>query len=437
MTAPDIRLATLAALTKTAFEGMRLDEALDLALGDVSAPRDQALARAIAYGTCRQWHRLAHIRNQLLRRALKPRDRELSVILLMGLHQLLDLRIPDHAAVNESVALARRAGYPWAAKMVNAVLRRAAREAPALERQLQADPAARHSHPRWLLDALRACWPQRWQAIAMANNQHPPMTLRVNPGKSSLSGYLARLREAGMDATAQAHLPQAVSLARPVDVNALPGFDRGMVSVQDGAAQLAAMLLPVASTHRVLDACAAPGGKTAHLLERHPELAELVAVDSMASRVERLQRGLTRLGLGGRARCLVRDARLLHQDFPHGHFQAILLDAPCTATGVIRRHPDIKLHRDLDALRNASVQQRELLDSLWPLLARRGTLLYATCSVLSAENEGLIDAFLAECHDAKPVTISLPFGSPRGAGHQILPGEAGMDGFFYALLAKS
>jgi 16S rRNA (cytosine967-C5)-methyltransferase len=443
----DARDAALLALCATAFEGALLDGALERHLESLPTPRERGLARALAYGTCRQWQRLEFILQRLLTRPIKRRDRVLQPLLMLGLHQLLDLRIPAHAAVHETVELARRSGLARAAPLVNAVLRRALREHPALAAAVEQDEEAALSHPRWLLQALQQDWPARYRDIARENNKQGPMTLRVNTRRGSVEAYLRRLAQSGIDAVPVPGVAEAVCLQTPVDVLALPGFVDGDVSVQDAAAQLAAALLAPAPGARVLDACAAPGGKTAHLLETRTALAQLVAVEKSPQRLQRLRQGLARLGLDGEVECLCADALSLEDHFTTGHFDAILLDAPCSASGVIRRHPDIKLRRVPADIVAAAHTQRALLAALWPLLARGGTLLYATCSVLAAENDEVMQGFLAEHPDARtdtgadtrasPLAQALPAGSVRGAGHQILPGDAGMDGFFYARLRKS
>jgi len=314
------------------------------------------------------------------------------------------------------------------------VLRRYQREQAVLDAAAEAEPVARHAHPHWLLTRLQQDWPDDWQAVCAANNARAPMTLRVNTLRGSPADYQQRLTEAGLAATSQPHAPAALVLTEPTDVAALPGFAAGDVSVQDAAAQLAAPLLDVQAGQRVLDACAAPGGKTAHLLENNPS-AELVALDNDAARLDRVAETLARLQLA--ARLLHADAGQVVDWWDGKPFDRILLDAPCSASGVIRRHPDIKALRravDIDAL---AAQQARLLDALWPCLAPGGKLLYVTCSVLAAENGRQVKTFLARTPDAAALPLAADWGRPAGHGRQILPGEADMDGFFYALLVKT
>ena len=442
MKAKDARGLALHALLDTVYKGRHLDDALrdtDVALRE---PRDRALARALAYGVCRHWHQLEAIREQLLDKPLRRRDRVLGLIIVLGLYQLLLLRVPEHAAVNESVELARREQLRWATKLVNAVLRKAARQWQPFNPQRLAAASARLSHPEWLLSQWRRDWPTRWRDIALAGNQQPPMVLRVNAMNVSPASYRERLAQAGIDAHGfgdawQPWLSDALVLTRAMDVSALPGFDDGDVSVQDAAAQLAAPLLGAREGERVLDACAAPGGKTTHIATLAPNLEQLVAVEPVPARATRLRHSLERARVRQRVEYLDADARELASHFRHGYFHRILLDAPCSGTGVIRRHPDIKLHRCPAQIERAAQLQLELLQALWPLLARGGTLLYATCSVMPAENRDVVSTFLARSRDACYQAIALPAGTACDVGHQILPGDDGMDGFYYARLGKT
>ena len=321
-----------------------------------------------------------------------------------------------------------------AAGLVNAVLRNRQRRRAALDAALAAEPVAVHAHPAWLLERLQADWPADWPAIVEASNQQAPMMLRVNLARESRDEALARLATAGIAAAAHAQVASAVVLEHPAEVSALPGFADGRLSVQDGAGQLAAPLLAPEPGDRVLDACCAPGGKTGHLLETALGL-ELLALDIDATRLVRVRENLDRLGYD--AELLAADAGAPADWWDGRPFERILLDAPCSATGVIRRHPDIKALRqpaDIDAL---AARQRALLDALWPLLAPGGILLYATCSLLRAENETVIAAFLAAHPDAAELVIDADWGLALRHGRQILPGSAGLDGFYYARLLRT
>lgn len=381
----------------------------------------------------RYYPRLAYLAAQLLNKPLKRKDLDVQQLILIGLYQLIYLKVPAHAAVAETVAATRLLGKDWAAGLVNALLRSFQRSAEQLLAQADADPVARYAHPAWWLSQLQTDWPTHWQAILDANNQRPPMTLRVNAQRSSRDEYAARLRAAGVVAHPVPHAPQALTLEKPVDVAQLPGFNDGAVSVQDAAAQLAAPLLELAPGQRVLDACAAPGGKTAHLLESEPWL-HVQALDSDAQRLARVRDTLTRLHLAADLRH--GDAASPSDWWDGQAFDRILLDAPCSGSGVIRRHPDIKLLRTAQDIVTLAQQQRRLLDALWPLMARGGILLYATCSVLMAENQHNLARFLAAHSDARELPIGADWGHAQTPGRQRLPGENAMDGFYYARLMK-
>lgn len=434
MNAPDARSLALEALLATLGRGRFLDEALAEACRVRPAARERALARELAYGTCRFWVRLASIRDHLLERPLKDRDSDIGVIIALGLYQIEYSRIPAYACVAASVELARARGKRWAGGLVNAVLRRFLREREACLAQVDRNEAAKHAHPSWLLDALQRAWPAHWEAIAQANNTPGPLSLRVNTRRLSRDTALERLAAAGHAAHRLSHARDGVVLDHAVDVSQIPGFAEGDFSVQDEAAQLAADLLDVSPGQRVLDACAAPGGKLAHLLEREPSLAAAHAIERDPARVEMLRGTLERLGL--HATVTAGDACTPDAWWDGRPYERILVDAPCTAIGVIRRHPDIKLlRRASDAARLAGLQFA-ILDAVWPLLARGGLLLYATCSIMPEENSGPVNRLLAAHADAEAPGLQLACGVPAPPGRQILPGEAGMDGFYYALLAK-
>jgi 16S rRNA (cytosine967-C5)-methyltransferase len=411
--------------------GQSLTKVLPPALKQID-PRDRGLLQELCYGVCRWQPLLQALLDRLLERPLDPRESTVRALLLIGLYQLHHLRVPEHAAVAETVAATRQLRKSWAAGLVNAVLRAFPRRRAELLAELETDPVARTAHPRWLLDALERDWPDDWPAIVAANNARPPLTLRVNPRRLDREDYRSRLAEAGW-AAEPAAAPTALTLTEPVEPTRLPGFAEGWVSVQDAAAQWAAPLLDLRAGLRVLDACAAPGGKTGHLLECAPDL-DLTALDRDVNRLERVRENLVRLRL--KARLLAGDAERPAQWWNGVPYDRILVDAPCSATGVIRRHPDLKLlrrERDIAALAES---QRAILCSLWPLLRPDGRLLYATCSVLRRENEEVVAAFLAAHPDAWEPPIVADWGRVHPHGRQILPGEAGMDGFYYAVLSK-
>lgn len=395
--------------------------------------RDRALAQELSYGTLRCYPRLRALLDHLLARPLKGKDKDVEALLLIGCYQLLYLRVADHAAVNETAGAAKQLGKHWAVGLVNGVLRRLQRQQESLLAGLEADEEARYAMPEWLLREIRQRWPEEWQNRVAALNARPPMTLRINSSQTTREAYLKRLADAGIEASANPVVHSGVDLARPLEVESLPGFDQGEVSVQDGAAQLAAGLLDPAPGQRVLDACAAPGGKCCHLLEREPQLS-LTALDRDAERLQRVAENLARLRL--RAELLEGDAAQPEGVWAQRRYDRILLDVPCSGTGVIRRHPDIKLLRREGDIAELATLQRRILQAVWPLLEPGGLLLYATCSILPKENERQLSWFLVDRADARERQIDAAWGETREIGRQIAPGEAGMDGFYYGLLEK-
>lgn len=420
--------ATAATTIARVLEGASLNQVLPAAL-DTAPARDRSLLQQLCYGTLREYPRLQPQLARLLTKPLRSRDRDVEALLLLGLYQLSATRIPDHAAVAATVAAASALSRVWAKGLCNAVLRRYLRERESL--LLQLDEAATAAHPQWLYQAIHDEWPRQAADMIAANNSQPPMVLRVNRRRGSREEYLARLDSEGIAAVAGELAPEAIYLTQPLDVGALPGFTEGMASVQDEAAQLAARLLQAAPGDRVLDACAAPGGKACHLLELEPDL-QLIAMDSDEQRLQRVRDNLKRLALA--AETLVGDATAPPAKLRTQPFQRIVVDAPCSASGVIRRHPDIKvLRRDTD-IAGFAAQQLAILQGLWPLLAAGGRLLYITCSVLEEENSGVLQRFLETTPDA--ALLPPPVGEPRACGGQILPRIQGPDGLFYGLLQR-
>ncbi|WP_375740791.1 16S rRNA (cytosine(967)-C(5))-methyltransferase RsmB [Pseudomonas boanensis] len=397
-------------------------------------PRDRALAQDLAFGAARWQPRLAALAERLLQKPFKATDKDVEALLLVGLYQLFYTRIPAHAAIGETVGCVDKLKKPWAKGLLNAVLRNAQRQGETIFAELERDPAARTAHPRWLQKALKANWPEHWEAVCAANNAHPPLILRVNRRHGSRDAYLAELQQVGIAAEPCAFSRDGIRLLEAQDVKTLPGFAEGRVSVQDEAAQLAADLLELAPGQRVLDACCAPGGKTCHLLEAEPGLAEVVAVDLEETRLARVRENLARLQL--QATLIAADGRNTGAWWDGKPFQRILLDAPCSATGVIRRHPDIKLTRKAEDIPALAQLQGELLDALWPTLEVGGVLVYATCSTLPQENSDNIAAFLARTPGARELGIHGPYGLKQPHGRQLLAQENGHDGFYYAKLIK-
>ncbi|MBV4540343.1 16S rRNA (cytosine(967)-C(5))-methyltransferase RsmB [Pseudomonas vlassakiae] len=427
------RLAAARALAAVLSGKASLNSSLPAQLDKVDE-RDRGLTQDLAFGTARWQPRLDLLAAQLLQKPFKAADADVQALLLVGLYQLFYTRIPAHAAIGETVGCADKLKKPWAKGLLNAVLRRAQREGEPLLAGMERDPVVRTAHPRWLQKSLKAFWPEQWEAICAANNAHPPMILRVNRRHHSRDAYLALLAEAGVAATACQYSRDGIVLAEACDVRGLPGFTEGWVSVQDEAAQLSADLLELAPGQRVLDACCAPGGKTCHLLEAEPGLAHMTAIDLEAKRLTRVRENLDRLQLD--AELIACDARDTANWWDGKPFQRILLDAPCSATGVIRRHPDIKLTRQAEDIPALATLQGELLDALWPTLEVGGMLLYATCSSLPTENTEVIDAFLARTPGARELDLATEAGLRQPHGRQLLAREGGHDGFYYAKLIK-
>jgi 16S rRNA (cytosine967-C5)-methyltransferase len=426
------------ALARVLDEGVTLDAALaGIGRESVSAG-DQAQAKALAYGAVR-WH-LRHrlVLKRLVARPLGETEPLVEALLSVGLFQLLDDRQPAYAAVSATVEAARWLQRPRAAGFVNATLRRFQRERAGLMADVMASEEGRSSHPPWLIRRIAADWPAQSASVLAANQAQPPLWLRVNAMKTTPAQYAAQLRaDTGVEASPLAGFPVALRLAQPLPVARLSGFPEGLVSVQDAASQLAAAVLAPAPGSRVLDACAAPGGKATHLLEHAGGNLDLVALDEDPVRMLRVRENLQRLGL--RAATPVGDARLADTWWNGKPFDCILLDAPCSGTGVIRRHPDIKLLRRETDIPALAARQGELLDRLWPLLKPGGRLVYATCSVLKAENHEVVAGFLGRRPDAAPVAPgTVPdFAQPGGHGDfQLLPGAADTDGLYYALMMR-
>lgn len=427
------RLAAARALAAVLAGKASLASSLPTQLERVS-DRDKGLVQELAFGTARWQPRLSALALALLSKPFRKADQDVEALLLVGLYQLLYTRIPAHAAIAETVGCATALKKPWAKGLLNAVLRRAQREAETLLPTLEKDPVVLTAHPRWLQKSLKAFWPDDWLAICEANNSHPPFTLRVNQRVTSRDAYLAELLDCGIAGQATPFSKDGITLATACDVTALPGFADGAVSVQDEAAQLAADLLMLEPEQRVLDACCAPGGKTCHILESQAQLREVVAIDLEPQRLDRVKANLERLKL--KASIVAGDARAVDQWWDGQVFQRILLDAPCSATGVIRRHPDIKLTRQTDDIAALAQLQGELLDALWPTLAENGILLYATCSTLPTENTEVIAAFLQRTSDAQELPFQAACGKAQPHGQQLLAQVGGHDGFYYARLIK-
>ena len=408
-------------------QGQSLATALPKAMPKI-APKDQPLVQEICYGILRDLPRLEGIVSQLMDKPMTGKQRVFHHLILVGLYQLSAMRIPPHAAVGETVNATKALKKPQLRGLINAVLRNYQRQQADLDQKALGSDAAKFGHPSWLLKRLQTAYPDDWQSIIEANHQKAPMWLRVNAKHHSAAQYQSLLAEIGIEADLSPLGANALCLHKPCDVKKLPGFEQGWVSVQDLAAQLAVDYLNPQPNERILDCCAAPGGKTCHILEREPS-THVVAMDIDELRLSRVQENLTRLNLSAELIC--GDARTPETWWQGDQFDRILLDAPCSALGVIRRHPDIKwLRRDSD-IEQLTTLQAEILDAMWAQLRTGGTLIYATCSITPEENAHQIRAFLDRTPNASLQQDKESFG------HQILPGQSQMDGFFYAVLHKA
>jgi 16S rRNA (cytosine967-C5)-methyltransferase len=409
-------------------------------------PQDQSFIKELCYGCCR-WHaQLDAVIKKLLRQPLKKKDTDIQAVLLLGIYQLQFLNTADYAAINESVNAAQALKKNWAKKLINGVLRKFQKQQRALFSESQKEQAT--AHPSWLEAQIKQVWAEQAQTIFQANNQHPPLTLRVNQAKLSRESYVQKLKDENIECLPAVYAPEGLYIKTPMAVKNLPLFSEGAVSVQDEAAQLCAGLLKLEPGMRVLDACCAPGGKTCHILEAEPNLAAMVALDVEDRRLQKVKENLVRLALEAEVIC--GDATQTQDWWDGKSFDRILLDAPCSATGIIRRQPDIKLLRQPEHVNNLVQLQQQMLEALWPLLKDGGILLYATCSILPQENTQTIKYFVEKKADCIHDPIKANWGLEQEYGRQILPGDGsqlissestglesyGCDGFFYARLQK-
>jgi len=433
------RLLATTVLTEVLLHKRSLTDCLEIHLPLLTDKREQALAQALCYGVMRWWTRLDAIVQALSTKPFKTKDVDIYVVLLLGIFQQLYLRIPPHAAIAATVELTRQLQKGWATSFVNAVLRNFQRQRDTLLTTIDQQKVAQLAHPEWLLAQFKHDWSDHWHEIAEINNQHPPLTLRVNRRQLTREDYLQHLVKAEISAVPTPHTDNGITLEHPVDVSQLPGFSKGWVSVQDGSAQFAAKLLDVPENATVLDACAAPGGKTAHLLECY-QMKSLTVLDNQADRIHTVEQGLQRLHLLENQNITLKCADASEpQSWWNGElFDRILLDVPCSATGIIRRHPDIKYLRQPTDIISLVATQAKLLHATWQLLRPHGKLLYVTCSLLSAENSAQIQQFIATHPDAVLQNLPelTPLATPCAVGNQVLP-HSFFDGFYYACLVKT
>lgn len=433
----DTRTLAARIIARVMKDGLTLDRLIPEMNAGLHSSRDRAFVQELCYGVLRWYPRLDFILEKLLRKPLKKKDLDIKAAILCGLYQLEYLRTAEHAAVSASVDVATHLEKGWARPVINALLRRYQRESSILKQAADACETANFAHPRWLISALREDWPDHWQRILRAANERPPMQLRVNISRTSRKAYLEELARLDIAADPSPLLPGGITLPRPVDVDSLPGFSGGQVSVQDYGAQLAAVIIDPHPGDAVLDACAAPGGKTAHIFETCQGLQRLSALDLNTARVELLK--ATRQRLNITMEVIQGDARTPATWWDGKQFDRILLDVPCSATGVIRRHPDIKLLRKPEDIPQFTRTQQELLEAIWPLLKSGGRLVYASCSLLSEENDVQLEIF-RETHPEADLGVIAPvpaWGIATRCGRQTLPGYDDMDGFYYAILEKA
>ena len=403
-------------------------------------PEDYAqrpLLFELCYGSLRWYYLLRALANELLLKPLPKKHQDIYYLLLIGLHQLLNMNIPQYAIVSETVQAAVSLGQPWAKGLINKNLRRFLEEKDALLAKVDKNEEAKYVHPQWLIGKIKKAWPDQWQDILLANNLRAPLTLRANLLKNTRDEYLAYLKKHEIEAHAVADCEFALNLDKPMPIKNIPGFAEGLASVQDAAGQFAAKLLNLKPNLRVLDACAAPGTKSTHILELEPKLAHLTAVEKDPERLMMIKQNFERLNLArDHFNLILADVAHTQQWWSGEKFDRILVDAPCSGSGVIRRHPDMKVLREPEDSKNHHQIQVHLLNHLWPLLEKKGLLLYSTCSIFPEENEKTIQEFLQKNADAKVQKCELPLGLAQQYGWQLLPQENGSDGFYYCLIGK-
>ena len=396
-----------------------------------SDSRASSFALACLYGALRNFFSLKHRVDLHLTRPIRKKDKIIETIMVSGLYQAYYMRVPVHAAVSESVNCIRQVGMPWASGLVNATLRKVLENSKPPNAE---NDEILYEHPEWLINLVKKSWANQWKKIMLANNSHPPMTLRINSKFTSRTKYLGMLKKQNVRGFKTKHSQIGITLSKGIKVERLPLFSAGSCSVQDEAAQLVAPLLALEKDQRILDACAAPGGKAGHIGEIIDNTSELVALEINKERISALRDNIERLKI--QCKTFLGDAANTEDWFDGRKFDRILADVPCSGTGVIRRHPDIRFHRTVEDIGKYSQLQLSILKNLWPLLKPNGFLLYVTCSILREENDNVLGKFISRQNDACVGKIDLPLGYETHYGHQILPGENMMDGFFFSRIEK-
>ncbi len=406
-------------------------------ISNVQKPADRSLIKEISFGVIRWHYFLNTIAEQLLFTPLKPKHQDITQLLIVGLYQLIYMRVPEYAAVSETVAGAKALRKPWATGLINKTLRTfIAKKEEYIDKARQSE-VGRFSHPQWLIDLVREKWPERWEEILVINNTHPPMCLRINPLQTTRDDYLTLLSKHEISAFPAEYADYGIQLEKPRPVNLLPFYMKGIASVQGISGQLVYPLLDLAPGQRILDACAAPGGKTCNILERQPDLDRVIAIDIDAERLGTIKESVERLKIPHQTlQLILSDATHTKEWWDGTLFDRILLDAPCSGTGVIRRHPDIKILRRPEDIDKQRQLQLLLLKSLWPLLAPGGRLVYTTCSILPQENNELVAEFKKSQPDVQTEAVPIEYGIECDVGRQVLPETNGIDGFYYAILNK-
>jgi 16S rRNA (cytosine967-C5)-methyltransferase len=424
--------------------------ALDTAMAEHLPPglssSDMGFIHELCYGTLRFLFECQARINSLLHKPISQKNGLVACLLWIGSYQCYQLNTPAYAAISSTVDAAKQLNLGFAAGLINKILRllwadhtnKLTTNKPTNNKSNKIENSVYYNHPDWLINKIQHDWPLIWEKLLEANNQIPPLVIRINPQRVSRGAYLERLIDANIPAVALDELPYAILIKERLNITQLPGFAEGDFYVQDSSGQFAGELLKLTPNLRVLDACAAPGSKTTDILLREPELAELVAVDMSPARLAKIQENITRLGLeSAKLVLLAQAAETLHENYPQAYFDRILLDAPCSASGVIRRHPDIKILRTPKDIHQLVDKQLKLMNSLWPLLAKGGYLLYSTCSLFHEENDNLVDKFVKNTPTACVESIKLPSATALKHGVQCLTvGKLNADGFYYALLKK-